>query len=902
MPARPEPLWRRYLRFLRPDIAADVDDELRFHLEMREAEYRARGMSPDEARATARRRFGDLDHHRRLLRRQDERRHRRARWGERLGDWGRDLRVAARGLARQPGFALVAIVTLGLGIGATATMFSILDRLLLSAPPHVKRPAELRRLLAERRGEGGATGISPELNLADLGDLRRATRSFAQVAAWQGDYDFVLGRGADAVHLTGAIATHDFFPLLGVRPQLGRFFDASEDRPGSGARVVVLGHGFWRRQFGADPGMVGREVEIGGVSHRVLGVAPPDFTGVDLAPVDIWMPMLPWADDAGNLQGEPWRLSRRWSGIYLVGRLRPGVAETAAAAEATATWRSATDGTAAADSTFRIRLGSVIAARGIEGPTADARIALWLGGVTVLVLLVAVSNVATLMLSRAVQRRREGAVRLALGVTRWRLLRSALVEAMLVALGAALVAAATATWGAGALRAVLLSQIAPLEGWASPAVFGVVAAVALAAAVLAAMVPVLAQERVELAGELRQGATDGRARSRTRAGLMLVQTTLTVVLLVGSGLFIRSLDRVRSLDLGIEPERVMVAFPRYSASANHTARLAVLTDAMARLATRPGILGVAATGSVHFRSNINGLVVRSATGDSLPLPPGGPYLNAVSPGYFATVGTTLQRGRDFAAADGPGAAPVAILNATMARLVATDGDPLGDCLQIELSTGCWTVVGVVEDSRVRRFNETPAPQVFLPATQWTDLDFWPQALVVRTATPPTGHEREVREALLAASPAVAYVDILPLAWGLDPQLRPYRLGATMFTVFGVLALLIAAVGLYGVVAHGVARRQREMGIRMALGARPQRVLAMVLGEGIRTTGAGVAAGLGVALLAGRFLAPLLFDTSPRDPLVLGAVAATLLLAALAAGLVPARRATRVDPAVTLREE
>jgi len=902
MARRPEPLWRRYLRFLRPDIAADVDDELRFHLEMREADFRARGMTPEQARAAARRRFGDLDHHRRLLRRQDERRHRRARWGERLGDWGRDLRVAARGLARQPGFALVAVVTLGLGTGATATMFTILDRLLLSAPPHVERPDELRRLFAERRGEGGAVGVSPELNLADLEDLRRATRSFAQVAAWQGDYDFVLGRGAEAIHLTGAIATHDFFPLLGVRPHVGRFFDATEDRPGSGARVVVLGHGFWRRQFGADPGIVGRDVEIGGVSHRVVGVAPPDFTGIDLAPMDLWKPMLPWADEAGDLQGEPWRLSRRWSGIYLVGRLRPGTAEAAAEEEATVTWRSATEGTPAADSTFRIRLGSIVAARGLEGPTADARIALWLGGVTILVLLVAVSNVATLMLSRAVQRRRESAVRLALGVTRGRLLRAALLEALLVALGGALVAALTATWGAGAMRAVLLSQVAPLENGAGPAVFALVAAVALVAAALAAIAPVVVQERVELASALRQGATEGRARSRARAGLMLVQTTLTVILLVGSGLFIRSLVRVRSLDLGLEPDRVMVAFPRYGTPANHAGRLAVLTDAMSRLAARPGILGVAVTGTVAFRSNINGLVVRTAAGDSLPLPPGGPYLNAVSPGYFATVGTTLQSGRDFAAADGAGAAQVMILNATMARLVAADGDPLGDCLQLELTTGCWTVVGVVEDSRVRRFNETPAPQVFLPAPQWTDLDFWPQALVVRTAAPPAAWEREVREALLAASPTVAYVDILPLAWGLDPQLRPYRLGATMFTVFGLLALLIAAVGLYGVVAHGVASRQREVGIRMALGARPRRVLAMVLGEGMRTTGAGIVAGLGVALLAGRFLAPLLFDTSPRDPLVLGAVAATLLLAAVAAGLVPARRATRVDPAVTLREE
>ncbi|MEO8449492.1 MAG: ADOP family duplicated permease [Gemmatimonadota bacterium] len=885
----------RLRRLLRPGaVDRERAEEFRFHLSLEEQQLTHDGQAADAARLSAKRAFGSSTYYveeARLMGRNAI-----------IAEIGQSLRQAIRGLKRDPLFAAIAVITLGLGIGATATMFRIIDRLLLRAAPHVEDAGRLVRLFAERRTAEGERQTGSEFNLADLEDLRRATRSFARVASYQNGYEWALARDGETTRLDGAIATHDFLPMLGVRPLLGRFFDASEDRPQGGARVVVISGRLWTGRLGSAPNIMGQPIAIGGRAYTVVGVLPPDFTGVDLSPVDVWMPMGPWSADAGTLGGKPWHLARGWSGIYIVGRLRPSAVPAPAADEATRAWHQGTDGTEAADSTVRFRLGSVIAARGLDGPAPEARIALWLGGVTLLVLLIAVSNVANLLLSRAARRRREFAVRLALGSSRARLARQLVTESLLLALGGAVVAVAVAIWGAEAVRLVLLPQVATLDHWFDPRIFAVATATAVGAGIVVGIGPLLTPDRVGLAEALRSSIGDGPARSRARSGLVLIQTALTVVLLAGAGLFVHSLHGVRSLDLGLLPNRVLIASAQYSRDPTHIERLAGMREALARVTALPFVRSAALAGSVPFRSSVGGLAVRVPGQDSIVWTGGGPFLNGISPGYFATVGTTLVRGRDFAAADGAGAAPVVIVNQTMARRLFRGGEALGRCFLIEQAPACRTVVGVVRDSRVHRFNETAQPQAFVPLEQWTDFPHWPQALFVRVAGDAPGLERTLQRTMTAAIPGIVTAAVVPWATLLEPQVRPYRLGAAMFAIFGGVALVIAAVGLYGVLAYSVARRQREMGVRLALGARPGRLVRLVLGEGLRSALLGIAVGVAVVMAAGRFVAPLLFATSPYEPAVLAATVATLLVAATLAGLIPAWRATRVDPTVTLREE
>jgi len=890
------------------DAAEAAAWEVEHHLAELVDHLVAEGMPSEEARREAERRFGDPRGYRARLERDERRRRTAMRRTEMWGLVKTSVGSTARTLRRSPGFALGVILTLALGIGANATMFGVLDRLLFSPPAHIVDANAVRRVIVERSFMGRPTR-SETMAYPDYLDLKAAS-AFQDVAAWSGPARYTLGGGPDATRVRATLATWGFFPLLGVHPVLGRFYSEEDDRA-EAESTVVLGYEFWKRAYGADPGVLGRTLVVSGHPFTIVGVAPEGFTGVDLQPVDLWLPLV----NAGVvLNGPQWRDSRGWYWMSAVARLAPGVDPARAAEEATALHlngreKQIEEGHYEKDA--RLALDPLIAARGPEA-SGEAKVARWLGGVSLLVLLIACANVANLFLARGTRRRREVAVRLALGVGRGRLIGSMVVESVVLAALGGAVAVLLSYWGGGALRTALLPGVL----FPGAAVGGRVVAFTLATAVLAGLLagvgPAVQGTRADLSGDLAMGAgaSSGR-RSRTRAVLTVLQAALSVVLLVGAGLFVRSVGEVRGLDLGLDKDRLALAtlefgttgiFPSMQSDSVTTDadRNAVYDEAMRRVAALPEVQDVAGTNSPFQWAFADELKVPGF--DSLPqLPGGGPYFQDVTPTYLRTVGLRITRGRDLQESDDAGAAPVAVVSETMARTLWPDDDPLGKCLMVgEDPKTCTTVVGVAEDASRGELQEEPYMTYYMPLAQHQDQRM--NALYIRTSGDPARAAAAVAPLLRGFDPRVRFATVRPLREILEPQARAWTLGATMFTAFGLLAVLVAAIGLYGVLAFDVAQRTRELGIRTALGAERRRLLGDVVSRGLRLGGAGVLLGLVVALAVGPYAAGLLFQVSPRDPLVLGGVALLLLGVAAAASLLPGLRATRVDASEALRAE
>jgi predicted permease len=807
----------------------------------------------------------------------------------------RDLRYALRAIARQPGFTLAAVLCLAVGIGASATMFGVVDTLLLRAPAHVRDADQVVRPYIRWTipgiGEVSGNGFAYPDYLAF-----RDADAFAEVAAfWSGE--ITLGRGAEARPVNASWVSHSFFPLLGVEPALGRFFGADEDRTPSGAPVVVLGHGFWQRNFAGDPAVLGREIALGSDRFTVIGVAPEGFTGVDLARVDVWAPVTTAAVRWRDIQFDT--RSTKW--LTVVARLKPGIGrEQAAAAAGLAFFHAALanneeylDGS--------IVLAPVQDARGPAG-SRDASVALWLSGAALIVLLIACANVANLLLTRAVHRRREMAVRLALGVGRGRLVRQLLTESMLLALLGGAAGLLLAAWVGSGIRLLLAPGIASLAEMidARAVVFTVL--ITALTALLCGLVPALQAGREDLSTALRSGVRDGPARSpRFRVALQVGQIALSLVLLVGAGLFVRSLYNVRALDLGMDAGRVLVISANLASVGYTPAQAAALHDQMLeRVRSLPGITHGSLATSTPYRSNTQTRI--SVPGrDSLPrFAMGGPYINAVSPGFFATMGTEVRRGRDLASTDRAGAPPVAVVNESMARALWPGQEAIGQCFQVGADAPlCTEIVGVVRDARDHGVAMEASPQFYVPLAQ--SAGSIPGALFLRTERPESAIE-PVRQSLHALAPDLPYLDVRPLRAMLEPQIRPWRLGATVFVVFGLAALLLALVGLYGVLAFHVSQRTQEIGVRMALGARVGGVVGLFLRRGMVIAVLGILIGSVVALVGARALGPHLFGVSSADPLTFAVVIALLLAASAVASYVPVRRVTRVDPMSALRHE
>jgi predicted permease len=887
----------------------DVDAELEFHFTEAIEALVAQGWPPDRARVEAERRFGDRRRYQHTLARIDRADLRRKGRRMILGAMWHSFRHAARGVRQTPGVAVAVMLMLALGIGANATMFDIVDRLLLRAPDHVVDADRLRLVYADRPLLT-QTSFARNLTFPDVDDLRTLP-ALESVSAFTPPRLMTLGAGVDARRIRVQLAEASFFPALGVRAAAGRFYRADEDRPGA-TPTIVLGESFWKAELGGDLRIVGQAVELGTAKYEVIGIAPAGFTGADLQPTDAWVPLR----TATNLESGPGAFqTRTWWWTSTLIRLRPGVSDEAANAQMTAAHVSARRDVERRGGDAYLSKGparlygvSLVTARRPD-PSKTASVSLWLAGVSAIVLLIACANVANLLLTRGIQMRHDLAVRAALGAARGRLMMLVLAEAGLLATGGALAAFLVARW-TGALAQAFLPDIDFRSSGAGIRLLlfnlGAAAFTVLAAGLLPAWQASRASASEAIDAASRGGS---RRRSPLRSALMVAQTALSVVLLVAAGLFVRSLHRAVHADVGFDAPQVLVARIEGQPGLDAPRRDALFREALTRVSALPGVhraaLSMEATIAFGGYSGPGGI---STPGGGIidDLPDGGPFLYMGSEGFFDTLGVPVVRGRSFQAEDYvKGAELVGMVSETFARTVWPGRDPIGQCFTMGAQYAgrippqpCQRVVGVFRDFARTGLSDKGAMSV---AVAQRTIPRAPQALVVRVTGPTDAAAAAIRQTLVGLSRDVRFVQVEPMAARVDELLEPWKLGATMFVAFGGLALIVAAVGLYSLLAFAVAQRRRELGIRAALGAQRNDLLALVMRQAAVFLAAGLGIGAAAALAAGRFVEQLLFDVRAVDPLVYALVAVTLAVAGGLAAVVPAVRATKVSAATALKE-
>ena len=817
-----------------------------------------------------------------------------------------DVRFAARSLRREPGFTAFVGVTLALGLGANAAMFGVADRLLLRGPAHVRDAHQVVRLYATEQPAGMREFTTSSFGYVTYALLRGQTRAFTGLATYAIN-GAILGRGSDALEIQLGYASADLFPLLGVRPDRGRFFTVDEDAPDSPQRVAVISHRAWRAWLGGADDVLTRTLTIGDESFPIVGVAPPGFTGPQLGRVDVWVP--------GSLLGARmtpnWTTSWNTQWLHIVGRLAPGVTVEQAAQEATAAHRRVYSGGESATAAARLSVARLGADdRGAEPP--EVRVLRWLIGVAAIVLLIACANVTNLLLARGVRRNREVAIRAALGAGGFRLARLLLIESLLLALGGAALGVAVAFVVGAVARQVLFSSVEWISSPVDSRVLAVSVLIALATGTVIGLVPALRAIRGDLAGSLKTGAREGGGqRSRLRNALTVAQAALSVVLLIGAGLFVHSLWQVRQLDLGIDADRVtVIEVSRPSLSrvpegaardAERARRRSFYLDALPQVRALGSVEAAAVAVGTPFGNRFTVKLRVPGQPESPRLPSGGASISAVTDGYFETVGTSILRGRAFTAADRAGTTPVAIVSQTMAQTVWPNADVVGQCLFVgEGTPACTRVVGIAENTRRSRLREDAVMHYYIPAGQEAALGFGGSSFLVRGRNDDSTAIADVRALIVGLDPGITFVTAESFLERLDPQVRPWRIGASVFALSGVLALVVAGIGIYSVMSYLVADRRREIGVRLALGATAAHIVRLVLRGSLVMAAAGVLIGALIAFLLSGVVAPLLFETSPREPVVFGAVAALLLAVAITATVIPASRARRVSPVDALR--
>lgn len=811
-----------------------------------------------------------------------------------------DLRHAWRLMRRDGATSAVIVFTLALGIAATSTMFGVVDHLLLRTPAGIGDADRVRRLYF---GTEGKPQGAPNQSLPVLRTLAEGASAFSETAALHRT-DVTLGSGESARQASLELVTAGYFRLLRVTPAAGRFFGSAEDRGADADPVLVLSHAFWQREFAGDPTAVGRDLMVEGRRFTIVGVAPRGFSGPRRDRVDLWGP--PGALGR-ELLGDDWATTTNWYRFELIARLAPGVTDAQANAQATAVYRRAIDAAGMSGASTVIAFGASLNGLGRPGGIAfQARVGLWLLGVAGVVVLIACANVTGLQLARTIARRGEIAVRVAVGASRGRLLRMLLTESALLSTVAAIAALFLTHVVGGLVQRLLL----PGAWWGDSVIDGRVLAVTVTISTLTALAtgmgPSLHSWSTDVAGAMRpaQGVTRGRT-GLLRAGLLVTQVTLCVLLLVGAGLFVKSLAAVRAHDVGIDLDRVIQA--SLPESLDPAAARALYGQAMERLAAIPGVQRVALNGgSLRLKSGRS----MSMTPEGMTAADKGRSMDAyfvVSPGYFDTLGARIERGRDLSAEDDRVRARVAVVSRDFAQRFWPGEEAVGRCISFSIAFNratCTTIVGVVTSVVLHNRTAVTEAQVFVLSShpEFAARNS-PGAVLIRADDGADAADLlpVVRRTLQLLRPDMGYVAAETLERMYAPQLQPWRLGSWMFLAFGAVALLIAAVGLYSSLAFAVSLRTKEIGIRMALGATPWRITETIGATSVMTMAIGLVLGLLAAALASRWLSDLLFQTSPRDPLVFGTVAVVLAVAGVAASVLPARRAASVDPIVVLRD-
>ena len=876
------PFWRRRRR------EAELDEEIRAHLAMSAREHESRGESPKEAAYAARREFGNA-----TLVKEVTRQMWAAAW---LDSLVQDLRLALQSLRRTPAFTLTVVALLGLGLGGAAGMYGILERLLLRAPEHVSDPDGLYSPYVTASDFRGAEVTSGTMQWRDYRLLTDGVEAVSAAAAFTEPNRQVVNVGTAQVEAQKVMASASYFDVLGVRPAVGRFF-LPEDSAGSAPPVTVIGYGFWRRQFGGARDVLGKTIAQGGVVYTIIGVAPRGFSGATPERVDVWLP----AQHAARATfGADWEVNNfTWQ---VVARARPGRSPAQAVAEGLIRLRAAPlDPRYQFGGVYKaVRARSIVPGR-VPGATTGLRLTYIVGGAAALVALIALANAVVLLLLRALRRRRETAMRLVLGIARSRLVRAVAIESALLAALAGGAASIVATVGGELLRRLVLRV-----DWAAPVVDPQVAlltlGVSLGVGFVAGMVPGWLAGRSETVAALKSGMRQtGARRAPARAALLTLQAGLSLTLLAGLALYLRSVQRARAFDFGPDVDHVLVAELQDRTPGWFSRRIGTeLTDAvLARVGRLRGVQAAALSSSTPLWS-FNMTSVKAQGVDSFP---GhglhGPYVQEVGRDYFAATGLAMLGGRYFAD-QGPGGPPETVVSQAMAHLWR-NGDAIGRCLYLGRDPApCTRIVGVVSDLRMDLRDPAPALICYVPLSQSAN-GFGARSLIVRAADP-SRLVPGVREIVATIARVRQPEAVRTLRDVVDPQYRRLRQGMALFGIFAGLAVVVAMIGMYSVVAYSVTQRAHEFGIRVALGARATNLVRLVLGQALGYATAGLLLGLVLAVLGGRYLAPLLYQTSPRDPLALCAAASVLVVAALVACIVPARAAARADPRQALQAE
>jgi predicted permease len=808
---------------------------------------------------------------------------------------GRDLRLAARALRTSPGLVLVATLSLALGIGANVTVFGWARAVLLEPFSGVPAQDRLVKVLQTDPNEEFVSFSYP-----DYRDLRDRATTLAGLAAVR-NVPATLAAEGRGERVWMQLVSGNFFEVLGVGSRTGRTLTPADDRVPNAHPVVVLGHALWQRRFGGDPGVVGRTVVINTRAYTVLGVTPPRFRGAGTGVAyDAWVPMMMqehFEPGGSRLEAR----GHRWLEAYA--RLAPGRSREEAQAELTVL------SARIAAENERESLGRGVALFPLwRAPRSGAEIlgpvVILLAAVSLIVLLLACANLASLLLARGVGRRREIAIRLSLGARRFQVVRQLLAESLLLALA-----------GGVAGLAVASSTVGLLEAWVPPTGFpvslgaridGAVVAFATVVAFLTALAfglaPALQTVRPETADALRDessGVVGGCGRSRLRSGLVVAQVALSVLLLVAAGLFARTLQRLQSADLGFEPRGVLVAsMELFTGGYDRERGLAFYRELVEQARSLPGVTDASLVRRAPL--GFGGSSSTSLAVEGYVPPKDGEvwaYFNNVGPGYFRLMRTALVKGRELTGDDREDKAPVAVVNETMAARYWPGRDPVGG--RFRLGERWVSVVGVVRNTAYRDLGERPAPWFFLPLFQGYRPDM---TLLVRTDGDAEALTQPVTDLVRRLDAGVVPFGVTTLSAFIGAADFRQRVGSQLLGLFGVLGLVLACVGLYGVLSFAVARRTREIGIRMALGGARRDIFRLVLRQGAALVSTGLVLGLAAAGAASRLLRSLLLDLSPWDPMAFAGVAALLLGAGLVACAVPARRATRVDPVSTLRQE
>ncbi|HEX5423883.1 MAG TPA: ABC transporter permease [Candidatus Acidoferrales bacterium] len=865
----------------------ELDEELRGFMEMAAEESMKQGSSEKDALRAVRLERGSVDGAKEVVR--------AAGWESFLETFWQDLSYGIRMLRKSPGFTAAAVLTLALGIGANSTIFSWISSTLLNPIPGV---AHTSRIVSVMRGER-SDHPSPPFSYLDYRDLRDYNRTFTGLLAYHDDYMSLTGAGKPE-RVYGALTSWNYFDVLAVHPILGRAFLPSDEQPG--VAVAVISYALWQTHFGRDSSVIGKTLRINLHPYRIIGVAPQDFQGCKSGiRSDIWIPLgmdrLVWGSNRPEERGTFW--------LNVLGRLRPGLTAAQAQADLNLLMRQIVEHSPDAhrgnsnqislDPLWRSPFGANV----YLYETLPMLLCL-----AIVLLLLACANVANLLLVRSVARRRELAIRLAIGATRAQLVRQLFLESLLLGLAGGAVAIVMTLWTSRSLVRLVPPNTLPLtlDAHVDLRVLLVTAAASILAVLIFGILPALRSSGLPVQTVLKEesgSVSTAFHKGRLSSGLVVAQIAFSLLLLICAGLFTRSLENAQYSDPGFDPSHILVASYELS-PAGYTRETYVAFDRqlIAKLAALPGVKSVtlADFSPLSFTIHTDYLEV----GGYVPQPRESMEISraVVGPDYFHVMGTSLISGRDFTGADGPGAQPVAIVNQAFVDRYWPGQNAIGKRVKDDE----WlTVVGVARNAKYRLLTYPPEPIVYLPLYQ-SYHSTQDTVIHLRALGDPQAMAFPVERAVHQLNPDLPLFDVNPMTVTMQMGVLFQRIAAVFAASYGLLAMLLAAVGIYGVVAYATRQRTHEIGIRMALGAQPQDISRVILGQGLKLLVIGVAVGLALSLALTRLATSLLYGVSATDPMTFASVAALLVLVALLACYIPARRAMKVDPMVALKYE